>query len=211
MQTFAPPPLPAFVPLALLESMRDQDIPAPDGDEEYHEELAAKRLGMSQTVAQQIERYRTLTIRGEQVPDEEVVALLRLAARRSDGALVFADAGRRVARHAASQAGLARRVGSVLPGAARSRMGVTLAGRVLRPIGITLGRADGGAVAASAESPPSIRATPDGAACSLYGSAVAEALRIFTDFDGAVTHGACRTRGDDACRWSAGSGLEKAR
>jgi len=188
--------------------MRDQDIPVPDGDDEYHEELASKRLGMSRTVAQQIERYRVLTSRGDRVPDEEVVALLRLAGRRTDAALVFADAGRRVARYAATGSGVARRVGGVLPRLARTRLGFTMASRALRRLGVSLGRDAGGTVTARVSAPPSIRATPDGMACGLYGSAVAEALRIFTDFDGAVVHDACRTRGDDACRWSAGSGLE---
>ena len=56
----------AAVPLTILESLRHLDAPA-DGGDEYHQELAVKRLGMSGTVAAQIERYRRLAGRGGRV------------------------------------------------------------------------------------------------------------------------------------------------
>jgi predicted hydrocarbon binding protein len=52
-------------------------------------------------------------------------------------------------------------------------------------------------------SPPSIRATPDGAACAFYGSAFAELLRELVDFDGGVLHPTCRSRGERRCEWRA--------
>jgi hypothetical protein len=44
-------------------------------------------------------------------------------------------------------------------------------------------------------------AVESGPACTFYGAAVAELLRLLTDFDGAMVHVACRGRGDPACQW----------
>src|SRR2546423_13270987 len=90
----------ALVPLTILEAIQRLDAPTEDGLEEFHRELAIKRLGMSDTVATQIERFRRLAGRGPGVEMEEAAALFRLAGRRSDAGLVFADAGRRAGRHA---------------------------------------------------------------------------------------------------------------
>jgi len=155
------------LPLALLEAVRGLDRPAPDALDEYHDELSAKRLGLSRTVSLEIERLERLGARGR-VTAGELAALLRLVARRHDAALVFSEAGRRAAR---------------------------LAARVL---GLDL-RRDGSAAHAD---PLSGRVPPEsGSACTFYGSAVAELLRLLTDFDGAMVHVECRSRGDAACHW----------
>jgi hypothetical protein len=65
-------------------------------------------------------------------------------------------------------------------------------------------RRDRATEAATMDETIALRATPDGAACAFFGSAVAELLRIFTPFDGALLHDACRGRGDGACHWRAG-------
>ena len=46
-------------------------------------------------------------------------------------------------------------------------------------------------------------ATPEGQACTFYGSALAEILRLLTGFEGAMAHERCRARGDDRCFWRA--------
>jgi hypothetical protein len=46
----------------------------------------------------------------------------------------------------------------------------------------------------------------DGKQCEFFGSALAELLRKCTDFNGAMLHGECRSRGDDVCSWNSGSG-----
>ena len=48
----------AILPLSLLEAMRNLDTPIDDGLAELAGEMVAKRLGLSTTVASQIERYR---------------------------------------------------------------------------------------------------------------------------------------------------------
>lgn len=200
----------AAVPLAVLEAVQGLDAPERDSLDEFHEELTVKRLGLSRTVAQQVERFRRLARGGARADIEEFVALLRLIARRPDAALVYTDAGRRVARFAAGRLPFALRLAPhFLPKPLGRRIGVGLAaGRARRVLGVRLGRVDRVPVA-TLENSLAVRATPNGAACALYGSAVAELLRLFTDFDGAMLHTACQARGAPICEWRADAGTTK--
>lgn len=194
----------ALLPLALFESLRALDAPPGEDLDEADRELAVRRLGSSRTVVAQIERYRRLASEGRRVDAEEAVAVLRLAGRRSDAALVFADAGRRAGRHAAREVAAPLRAAWLLvPRFARERLGFTL---VRRAVHAALGAElswDGGVPVMTIRDPIAVRATPSGAACGFYGSAVAELLRRFTAFDGAMLHEACGARGDRLCRWRA--------
>lgn len=191
----------AIIPLALFEAIRALDLPTDDGLEEFHHELTVKRLGMNRTVVAQIERFGGLARADKRVDGEEVVALLRLLGRRADFGLVYAEAGRRAARLAAARvSGVLRLLRHLLP----AGFGMLLARRVSADVfGVSL-RREGASVAAAMDDPMAMRATPGGAACGFFGSAVAELLRIFTRFDGALLHQACRARGDGQCYWRAG-------
>jgi len=191
----------AIIPLALFEAVRALDLPTDDGLEEFHDELVVKRLGMNRTVVAQIGRYGGLARGDKRVDGEEVAAVLRLVGRRGDAGLVFAEAGRRAARRAAARvSGALRVLRHVLP----AGFGMLLARRAAADVfGVAL-RRDGGTVAVSMDDPIALRATPRGAACGFFGSAVAELMRIFTPFDGALLHDACRGRGDGECHWRAG-------
>ena len=191
----------AIIPLALFEAVRALDLPTDDGLEEFHDELVVKRLGMNRTVAVQIERYGGLARADKREDGEEVVALLRLVGRRADAGLVYAEAGRRAARMAAARvSGVLRLLRHLLP----AGFGMLLARRAVADVlGVAL-RRDGASVAAAMDGDIALRATPGGAACGFFGSAVAELLRIFTKFDGALLHDACRGRGDGQCHWRAG-------
>jgi hypothetical protein len=193
----------ALIPLTVLEAMRLQDVPEPDGLDEYHVELATKRLGMSHTVERQIARYRDLAARDERVARDEVVALFRLAGRRSDADLLFADAGRRAGTLAADRAGtLVQTLHRGLPRAARGPVGQRIAARLLRDLfGLELAR-DGAVLAAEAARPITWEAKADGSACGFLGSAVAAVLRAYTDLEGAVIHQECCARGGERCRWA---------
>lgn len=198
----APPasPVAAVLPLAVLEAVRGLDMPTPDALDEFHGELTAKRLGLNRTVAVQIERLARLGDRGR-VPADELAALLRLVARRNDAGLVFSEAGRRAAHYAARRLPWgARGVLGVLPAGLRRPVGFALARRLAeRVVGLRLER-DGGV--ATARVVGAGRLPPErGSACAFYGSAVAELLRLFTDFEGAMMHVACVARGDAACEW----------
>src|SRR5260370_23389527 len=91
----------SILPLAVLEAVRNLDTPVEDGLSEFAEELLVKRLGLSSTVAMQLERYEGLVRRDARVEADQLEALLRLVGRRPDAELVFADAGRRAAPPAA--------------------------------------------------------------------------------------------------------------
>jgi hypothetical protein len=206
----APTATHAAVPLTILEAIQHLDSPVGDGLEEFHPELAVKRLGMSDTVATQIERYKGLTRRGRRVDSEEAAALFRLVGRRSDAGLVFANAGRRAGQVAVSAIGgsatqLALRG---LPVFVRNRLGFALARRAARVLDARLDRKPGALTALIAD-PPSAAAPPAGVACVFYGSALAEILRGLTAFDGALFHVRCRARGESVCEWQASPDPER--
>jgi hypothetical protein len=193
-----------MIPLSLLEAMRNLDTPVEDGLDEIHDELVVKRLGLSQTVAAQIGRYREAARREEWIKAEEVVAVFRLVSRRSDADLVYADAGRRAARYAAREvAGVRRGLLRLSPRGVRRRLGIgsaaTVAGRFLSA---TL-RPHAGAARAEMRESLATRAEAAGTGCLFYSAAFAELLRVLSGFEGAMVHEWCIGRGDAACRWSA--------
>ena len=197
-----PPAVPALIPLSLLEAIRNLDTPVEDGLEELAEEIVVRRLGLSPTVAAQIQRYRYAADKDGSVDLDEVVSVLRLVGRRPDAPLVFADAGRRAARYAArSGARSARALARMSPSGVGRRIALRAAARLSRDIfgGDLRARSQGSEV--SMPDPLSILALPDGAACAFYGSAYGELLRSLTAFEGAMLHEQCRSRGGEACVW----------
>ncbi len=192
--------VPALLPLSLLEAIRNLDTPVEDGLEELAEEIVVRRLGLSPTVAAQIQRYRQAAERDAGVERDEAVSVIRLVGRRPDAPLVFADAGRRAARYAA-RARSAGPLVRVTAGGVGRRLAHRSVGRLARRVfgGELRSSAEGGEVAMA--QPLSIVAMPDGAACTFYGAAYGELLRLLTDFEGAMLHDRCRSRGDDACVW----------
>jgi hypothetical protein len=196
----------AIISLALFEAIRSLDSPTDDGLDEFHHELVVKRLGLNRTILAQIERYGRLARADKRVESEEVAALLRLVGRRPDAGLVYAEAGRRAARLAAARVALTLRAARhVLPG----RFGLYLARRAAADVFGMRAHLTATAVEAVMDDSLAIRATADGAACGFYGSGLAELLRAFTPFDGALVHDRCRGRGDRQCHWRAGSPAEE--
>jgi hypothetical protein len=196
------PAVPALLPLSLLEAIRNLDTPVEDGLDELAEEIVVRRLGLSPTVAAQIQRYRAVAERDGTVELDEVVSVLRLVGRRPDAALVFADAGRRAARYAARSRGRSvRTFARVSPSALARRVSLRAAARLARQVFDGELRAPEHDTEVRMTDPLSILAFPNGAACAFYGSAYGELLRCLTAFEGAMLHDRCRSRGDDACVW----------
>ncbi len=194
--------VPALIPLSLLQALRNLDAPLDDGLEELASEMVAKRFGLSDTVAAQIERYEEAVEHGDEVPRDEALGVLRLVGRRADAQLAFADAGRRAARHAAKAAGRgARTLIRVAPGGMSRKVGFRTAARAAaRTLGIEL-RGAGRAVEARVTESLTIAAMPDGEACGFIGSMLAELLRLLAGMEGAMTHDRCAARGDAVCVW----------
>jgi len=196
-----PAPVPALIPLSLLEAIRNLDTPVEDGLEELAGEMAVRRLGLSPTVAAQIQRYRSAAERDGTVDPDEAISVLRLVGRRPDAPLVFADAGRRAARYATRAQRPAWTMARAPTGGLSLRLALRAVTRVAR-------RTFGGELRSGADGseftmrePLSITALPDGSACAFYGAAYGELLRRLADFEGAMLHERCRSRGDPGCVW----------
>lgn len=194
-------PVPALIPLSLLEAIRNLDTPIEDGLDELARETVVKRLGLSGTVAAQIERYQEAVARSERVARDEAIGVLRLVARRPDATLAFAEAGRRAARHAARGARSAAALVKVSPAAFSRGMGLRATRTVAAKLFGAELRSAGKAIEARVEQPLTIEALPDGSGCAFYGSLFAELLRCLGGFEGAMTHDRCRARGDAQCAW----------
>ncbi len=194
--------VPAVIPLSLLEAIRNLDTPVEDGLDELAEEMVVRRLGLSPTVAAQIQRYKQAADRDSGVDADEAISVLRLVGRRADASLVFADAGRRAARYATrAHARPTWTLGRATAGGMTRRLAQRSAGHLARrAFGGELRSAPEGIEVRMAE-PLSFKALPDGSACAFYGSAYGELLRRMTGFEGAMVHERCRGRGHDACVW----------
>ena len=194
----------SLIPQSLLEAIRNLDTPLDDGLNELASETVSKRLGLSTTVAQQIERYRDLALKDTEVPAEEVIQVFRLIGRRPDAALIYADAGRRAARYAAR----ASRLGSRLllkasPGGLKRKLGTRAAAGVARRVlQLELDLSQGAPMLTLPASLATEAGCP-GTGCYFYSAVSAELLRVMSGFEGAMVHERCRARGDDYCVWRA--------
>ena len=170
--------------------------------EELAEEIVVRRLGLSPTVAAQIQRYRQTAERGGTIELDEVLSVIRVVGRRPDAALVFADAGRRAARYAARTRGRSSRtLARMSPPGMSLRITLRSVARLTRLIFEGELQSRPPVVEFKMTAPLSIVALPGGEACAFYGSAYLELLRGLTGFEGALLHERCRSRGDDACYW----------
>ncbi|WP_396216645.1 hypothetical protein [Gemmatimonas sp.] len=197
-------PLDARLPLALLEAVKAIDTPAAELDTDFVHELRNKRLGLSETVLQQIRRYNDAIRARQRIGYDEILALARLIGRRPDADLAFREAGRRWAQaFVDTVSGPCRRAARSLPALIARPMALgalrTIARRYMNG---TLVR-QGSTLLLEVESPVSADAAPKGAGCGLYEAAFRESLQLLVDADGAVDHVMCRTRGDARCQWRA--------
>jgi hypothetical protein len=196
------PSVPALIPLSLLEAIRNLDTPVEDGLEGLSEEISVRRLGLSPTVAAQIQRYRQAADKGSAVEIDETVSVLRLVGRRNDARLVFADAGRRAARYAIrGRTRSALTLARVSPRGVGHRLALRTAAKLARNVFAAELRPEPEDIEVRMSSPLSIEALPTGEACVFYGSLYQELLRGLTGFEGALIHERCRSRGDEACVW----------
>lgn len=197
-------PTPALIPLSLLEAVQNIDTPADDGLGALEQELAAKRLGLSPTVAAQVARYRQQVRAGADVPADDALAIFRLVGRRPDAGLVYADAGRRAARYAARRRTVGQRVGiAMAPGRLGLSMALNASAHIAqRWLGADLRAGDGRLRCEMTES-MALHARDDGTACQFYTSAFAELLRQVGGLEWSVMHELCCGRGDRQCLWRA--------
>jgi hypothetical protein len=194
----------SLIPQSLLEAIRNLDTPLDDGLNELAGETVSKRLGLSTTVAQQIERYREDGEHNVPVSGDEAISVFRLVGRRPDATLVYADAGRRAARYAARSSGMGTKVLlGVTPGPLRRRFGARSAAHVARRfLGMELDLTSGAPQVRMQESLATLAGFP-GTGCYFYSAVIAELLRVATGFEGAMVHERCLAKGHDYCFWRA--------
>jgi hypothetical protein len=185
-------PVPALLPLSILQAVQNIDTPQDDGLGALEDELASKRLGLSPTVAAQVARYREQAKSGGEVSDDEALAVFRLVGRRP------------AARYAAKRLGTGTR-GMIA--AAPGRTGVALVLRASARLGRRWLLADvqvsDGQLRCEMTDSLGWRARDDGTGCHFYTSALAELLRQVGDLEWSVLHELCRGRGDRHCLWRA--------
>ena len=184
----------------MLDAIRNVDWLGETEDHIYNKELAAKRLGMSSTIAARIDEYLRLALRGATVGSGDVAALAKLVARRPDADLVFDDAGRRLARFALrKKLRMLSGIPGRLPAPLRNLVNFSIVSRAAsRVLHTSFNRQNVGPVI-------SLRtAVRDGMPremCMLYGAAITELLYAACGFEGALEHVSCELRGGDVCRW----------
>jgi predicted hydrocarbon binding protein len=199
-----PPTVNARIPLSLLEAVRRKDTPESDAEEEYVQELRNKRLGLSDTVYQQIRRYSEAAKKGHGIPYAEVSGLGTLIGRRPDAEEVFENAGKILANDVyAAISGTLRKTIRLLPGVVARPLGLNQMRQfAARFFGGTLTRS-GNLLALSITNSVTVNSAPDSVGCTYYASALQELLRLLMSGGGSVDHVSCMQRGDKRCEWQA--------
>ena len=194
----------ALLPLSFLEAVRTVDMPEEEHEAEFVPELRNKRLGLSETVYAQIQRYTDAVKRRQRTVHDEAVGLARLIGRRPDAEAVFRAAGRY----------LARETYLTIPKATR-RMVHALPSIIARPIALRQARRIGqryldgtvtrlgNALLLRVPTPVTVDSAPGGVGCAYYETFLRELLQLLAAGGGAVEHVRCEGRGEGTCEWRA--------
>lgn len=194
----------SLLPLSFLEAVRYVDTPVEDFEAELVSDLRNKRLGLSDTVYNQIKRFTDSVKRGERTASDEAVGLAKLLGRRADAEAVFRSAGRHLAGEAYRTLGaIRRRIMLILPTVFARPLALAstrrlskryFAGRISRV---------GAFVYLEVDHPVSLDAAPRSIGCTYYEAGLKELLRLMVNSVGAVDHVRCQSRGEGSCQWRA--------
>ena len=194
----------ARLPLSLLQAVRQLDTPEGDVEAEFVAELRNKRLGLSETVYQQIKRYSEAARRSQRTTYAEASALARLLGRRPDAEEIFRWAGRYLAVQAYQTISpTARRTVRVLPSLLARPLALTHARRLARRFLDGQVVRKGGSVLLRVPTPFTADSSPQAAGCTFFESMLKELLRLLVGHEGVVEHVQCAERGDARCEWRA--------
>lgn len=194
----------ALLPLSFLEAVRNVDSPVEDFEAELVGDLRNKRLGLSETVYNQIRRFNDLVKRNQRASFDEAVGLARLLGRRPDAEAVFRAAGRHLAAEAYRTLGAMSR-----------RLMLTLPSLLARPIALAStrrlakrylnGRISRVGANIYLEVPESatLDAAPRSIGCTYYEASLKELLRLMVNGGGTIEHVRCASRGEGPCQWRA--------
>ena len=195
----------ALLPLSFLEAVRNIDTPEDATDTEFVSDLRNKRLGLSDTVYTQIQRYTDAVRRSVRPPRDEAVALARLIGRRPDAETGFRSAGRYLAKEAyLTLSPFTRRLVRRLPSMIARPVALRQARRVARRYMNGRVTRMGSSVMLEVTDPVTLGVAPNAGGCTYYESAFRELLRLLVGGSGAVEHVRCAGRdGEDKDQWRA--------
>lgn len=193
-----------MLPLALLEALRDHDLPSEVLEDENFSESLPRRLGLSDVVFLQIRRFEEEVRRGRSVPLSEATDLMRLVLRRPDAAMVLREAGSSIAtrqftRHRRPAALTLR--GHGLPGPAVFVAIRRASRRLLRRLLGTDQIEEIGRPLTACIRNPFAEPGEDDTACIVFSSILEQLVRLYTHAHRSVIHTRCEARGDDVCEW----------
>ncbi|MGQ0537897.1 MAG: hypothetical protein ACT4R6_03035 [Gemmatimonadaceae bacterium] len=196
----------ARLPLSFLEAVRSVDSPDKFAEAEIElvGELRNKRLGLSDTVYMQIQRYSEAVKRNQRTARDEAIALAKLIGRRPDAEAVFRQAGRILALEAYrtlpfTSRALVRLLPGLIKKALTTRNLKRLAGRYFNG---EVARS-GGSIYLEVASSVTLDAAPRAAGCAYYEAGLREMLRLLVNSGGVVEHIRCASRAEGTCRWRA--------
>jgi hypothetical protein len=192
----------ALLPLSLLEAVRAVDRPVVDPDTEFVAELRNKRLGLSDTVYAQIQRYGEAVRRSQRLGAEEAVALARLIGRRPDADAVFRAAGRYLAERAYETVpSMTRRIVRRLPGLISRPVALRQVRRMARRYFAGTVVRTGATLVLEVPTPITAAGGPPSVGCAYYETGLGELLRLLVGADGVVEHVRCAERAEGRCQW----------
>ena len=195
----------ALLPLSLLEAVRNVDTPSDGLEVEFVGDLRNKRLGLSETVYAQIERYADAVKRKQPAVHDEAVALAKLIGRRPDAEAVFRQAGCHLARKAYNTVGgTTRRSLRAFPHFIARPWALRVANRIAERYLQGGVRRVGSAVVLTVPDSVTLDSIPQGNGCVFYEACFRELLSLLLNVDGTVEHVRCAARGEGACEWRAG-------
>ena len=194
----------ALLPLSLLEAVRDVDTPEGLLDAEFVGELRNKRLGLSDTVYTQIQRYTESVRRNQRTAQDETIALARLIGRRPDAEAVLRAAGRFLAREAyMTVSPLTRGVLKVMPSMISRPLAFRKTRRITHRYLNASVRRVGQFILMEVPRSVTLGVAPGSTGCAFYESSLREVLRLLVGATGSVEHTRCEGRGEGSCEWRA--------
>jgi predicted hydrocarbon binding protein len=198
------PTVDPLLPLSLLHAVRNVDTPEDDLEAELVHELRNKRLGLSETVYTQIQRYTEATKRGQRPDQEEAVGLARLIGRRSDAEAVFRVAGQYLAREAyLTIPGFTRRMARVLPSLFARPIVLRRVRKIAERYLNASVRRVGGFIRLEVPNSVTLGTAPHSIGCAFYEASLRELLRLLVGNVGGIEHVQCKARGEGTCEWRA--------
>ena len=194
----------ALLPLSFLEAVRNVDSPVEDFESELVGELRNKRLGLSDTVYNQIRRFNEAVKRNQRTPLDEALGLARLLGRRPDAEAVFRAAGRHLAEESYRTLGaLSRRLMLTLPSLLSRPIALANTRRLSkRYLNGRISRVGANVYLEVTES-ATLDAAPRSIGCTYYESSLKELLRLMVNGGGTIEHVRCASRGEGRCQWRA--------